>query len=239
MPGRRATEACRSRKWSLFCRQFRKIPPGGRRMSRLLRDVHAAITRCPCPATVTPRSRRQQAAGRMTASDTSAPPWRSSRPASSSSSRTTCTAAGELPDKRMRSSIGTGVGPSNSTMRARSPPPGSTAGRGGASGSATAASTGSPRIGRTTVITSAASVTRVAPCLSKSLVPSARGSSGEPGTANTSRPCSSAKRAVISEPDRLAASTTTMPTASPEMSRLRRGKSRARGSQPSPGSRSD
>ena len=43
MPGRRATEACRSRKWSLFCRQFRKIPPGGRRMSRLRRDVHAAI----------------------------------------------------------------------------------------------------------------------------------------------------------------------------------------------------
>ena len=65
MPGRRATEACRSRKWSLFCRQFRKIPPGGRRMSRLRRDVHAAITRCPCPATVTPRSRRQQPAGRM------------------------------------------------------------------------------------------------------------------------------------------------------------------------------
>ena len=40
MPGRRATEACRSRKQSLFCQQFRKIPPGGRRMPRLLRDVH-------------------------------------------------------------------------------------------------------------------------------------------------------------------------------------------------------
>src|SRR5262249_44995033 len=48
----------------------------------------------------------------------------------------------------------------------------------------------------------------------------------------TSRPCSSAKRAVISDPDRLAASTTTTPAHSPEMRRLRRGKSRARGSCP-------
>ena len=63
--------------------------------------------------------------------------------------------------------------------------------------------------------------------------PPQRGSSGEPGTANTSRPCSSAIRAVIREPERRAASTTTTPSASPEISRLRRGKSRARGSQPS------
>src|SRR5262249_43984700 len=40
---------------------------------------------------------------------------------------------------------------------------------------------------------------------------------------------SSAKRAVISEPERLAASTTTMPAHSPEMSRLRRGEKRGRG----------
>ena len=53
----------------------------------------------------------------------------------------------------------------------------------------------------------------------------ARGSSGEPGTANTSRPCSSAKRAVISEPDLAPASTTTTPSARPAMMRLRRGKS--------------
>ena len=64
-------------------------------------------------------------------------------------------------------------------------------------------------------------------------MPSARGSIGEPGTANTSRPCSSAKRAVISEPERCAASTMTTPSDRPEMIRLRRGKSRARGSQPS------
>ena len=38
---------------------------------------------------------------------------------------------------------------------------------------------------------------------------------------------------MISEPERLAASTTTTPSDSPETSRLRRGKSRARGSQPS------
>ena len=62
-------------------------------------------------------------------------------------------------------------------------------------------------------------------------MPSARGSSGEPGTAKTSRPCSPASRAVISEPERRAASTMTTPTESPEISRLRRGKSRARGSQ--------
>ncbi len=88
-----------------------------------------------------------------------------------------------------------------------------------------------PRIGSSTLMTSAASVTSVAPCLSRPLVPSARGSSGEPGTANTSRPCSPASRAVISEPERRAASTMTTPSASPEISRLRRGKSRARGSQ--------
>src|SRR5262249_35034536 len=44
--------------------------------------------------------------------------------------------------------------------------------------------------------------------------------------------CSSAKRAVISEPERLAASTTTMPAHSPEMSRLRRGGGRGRGPGP-------
>ena len=52
---------------------------------------------------------------------------------------------------------------------------------------------------------------RVAPSRMRSFVPSARGSSGEPGTAKTSRPCSRAKRAVMSEPERRAASTTTTP----------------------------
>ena len=40
----------------------------------------------------------------------------------------------------------------------------------------------------------------------------------------TSRPCSPASRAVISEPERDAASTTSTPRASPDISRLRRGK---------------
>jgi hypothetical protein len=46
----------------------------------------------------------------------------------------------------------------------------------------------------------------------------------EPGMANTSRPCSAARRAVISEPLRTAASTTSVPSAKPLMMRLRRGK---------------
>ena len=58
---------------------------------------------------------------------------------------------------------------------------------------------------------SAADVAIVAPPLSSLFVPSARGSSGWPGTANTSRPCSAAIRAVISDPDRVAASTITTP----------------------------
>ena len=64
----------------------------------------------------------------------------------------------------------------------------------------------------------------VAPSRSSRLQPCARESSGEPGTAKISRPCSNASRAVISDPDRAEASTTTVPNAMPEMSRLRRGK---------------
>ena len=52
---------------------------------------------------------------------------------------------------------------------------------------------------------------------------------GEDLAALFAAPC----RAVISEPERRAASTTTTPSDRPEISRLRRGKSRARGSQPS------
>ena len=55
--------------------------------------------------------------------------------------------------------------------------------------------------------------------------PSARGSSGDPGTANTSRPCSVANRAVMSEPERRAASTTSdAERHAPRRCRLRRGK---------------
>jgi hypothetical protein len=53
------------------------------------------------------------------------------------------------------------------------------------------------------------------------LQPCARGSSGLPGTAITSRPISAASRAVIKEPDLGAASTTTVPRLTPAMIRLR------------------
>ena len=93
---------------------------------------------------------------------------------------------------------------------------------------------GAPRSsGPSCASTSSAVSVKVAPRRRRSLAPRQRGSSGEPGTAKTSRPCSSAKRAVISEPERAAASTTTTPSAIPEMIRLRRGKWRACGSLPS------
>jgi len=60
------------------------------------------------------------------------------------------------------------------------------------------------------------------------VVPSARGSSGEPGTAKTSLPCSFARRAVMSEPDRRAASTTKVAWARPATMRLRLGNRAAR-----------
>ena len=47
------------------------------------------------------------------------------------------------------------------------------------------------------------------------------GQRGGPGTAKTSCPCSSASRAVISDPDLRAASTTSTPADKPEMIRLR------------------
>ncbi len=51
--------------------------------------------------------------------------------------------------------------------------------------------------------------------------------------ANTSRPCSAARRAVISEPEASAASTTSVPCDRPEMMRLRLGKLAASGGVPS------
>jgi hypothetical protein len=64
------------------------------------------------------------------------------------------------------------------------------------------------------------------------LPPEARLSSGWPGTAMTSRPWSSAARAVMSDPDRAAASTTITACARPETMRLRRGKWRPCGCNP-------
>ena len=55
-------------------------------------------------------------------------------------------------------------------------------------------------------------------------MPSAPGWEGWPGTAITSRPSSSAARAVERAPLRAPASTTTVARAQPAMTRLRRGK---------------
>ena len=79
---------------------------------------------------------------------------------------------------------------------------------------------------------SVASRTSAAPWRISARQPAASGFSGEPGTANTSRPCARACRAVISEPLPAAASTTTTPRARPEMMRLRCGKCAARGGVP-------
>ena len=50
--------------------------------------------------------------------------------------------------------------------------------------------------------------------------------------ANTSRPASAARRAVISAPERIAASTTRVPSASPATMRLRAGNCQARATVP-------
>jgi hypothetical protein len=83
-------------------------------------------------------------------------------------------------------------------------------------------SRGRPKIGARVLRMSRALVTRHAPCFKRLLAPAERGSSGLPGTAKTSRPCSPANRAVIREPERSAASTTTTPSEIPEIRRLRR-----------------
>ena len=81
-------------------------------------------------------------------------------------------------------------------------------------------------------IMSAALSVRTAPWRIRSLVPLHRGSRGDPGTANTSRPCSRASRDVINEPDLSAASTTSTPCERPEIRRFRAGKCRAVGRVP-------
>ena len=166
-------------------------------------------------------------------------PCRSMRPARSSSSRAICTASDGRPVARSISSTSTGAGPERlddalerARRDARRRHRRRRCGRlrcrriGGRVARQARASAQSARSRRS------APVTSVAPVLIRRLVPSARGSSGWPGTANTSRPCSAARRAVISVPERRAASTMTTPSEMPEMIRLRRGKSWARGSKP-------
>ena len=80
--------------------------------------------------------------------------------------------------------------------------------------------------------TSCADSTSLAPCRIRAWHPRDWGAWMEPGMANTSRPCSTASRAVINEPDANAASTTSVPCDSPAMMRLRLGKLAARGGVP-------
>ena len=77
---------------------------------------------------------------------------------------------------------------------------------------------------RSSSSTSCAVSTSFAPSRISLWQPFANGEWIEPGIANTSRPCSPAQRAVISEPDDSVASTTSTPRARPLISRLRRGK---------------
>ena len=73
-------------------------------------------------------------------------------------------------------------------------------------------------------ITCVTSSTSVAPSRISAWQPRINGFNNDPGIAMASRPCSSAWRAVIRDPLRRPASTTTTPTDSPLIRRLRRGK---------------
>ena len=81
---------------------------------------------------------------------------------------------------------------------------------------------------------SSAVSTILAPSLSRLCEPRLRPDSTLPGTAMTSRPCSGAQRAVISDPLFSDASTTTTASDSPLMIRLRSGKCSGSGGAPGP-----
>ena len=93
-------------------------------LRRWRRERISAFSPSPDDASVTCASSwRRPTVRRLSAppiSETRWPPWRSSRPARSSSISTRWTTAGRSPVKRMISSIATGVGPSAATILARS-----------------------------------------------------------------------------------------------------------------------
>ena len=135
---------------------------------------------------------------------------RCGRPAPARSGRSAGRGRGR-PVARASSSMSTGAGPRAASSRARSSAP--TSRHAGCAGPRSVAPGGSlrrcgvaadglaqhRRQGLDDVLRLGDHAWR--PSLSRRLVPSARGSSGWPGTANTSRPCSAAMRAVISVPD--------------------------------------
>ena len=162
-----------------------------------------------------------------------------SRPASSSSSSAACTSGAAASHSRISSSTASGSGP-----RARDHLlDQGVADRGGCSGGGRPCRPRrrrAPDLGRGAGGSARAAAAPGPPGRRRRSRPDARrraaagwcrdgaGPCGLPGTAITSRPYSSARRAVISEPDAGAASTTTTPSASPAITRLRRGKSLAR-----------
>src|SRR3569833_1318772 len=176
------------------------------------------------------RLRWDNLAWRQAVSETRPPAWRWSLPPSSSARRANWAAAAPSPLWRISSSTPTGAVVSSAARSA------------GAAESSAKSNTeveasrklerGLPAKPATSSITSAADCTSTAPSRISWLHPWLRASSGEPGTAITSRPASPASRAVISEPDLGAASTTTVPAAIPAMLRLRVGKWLPRGSVP-------
>ena len=117
------------------------------------------------------------------------------RPVPIPGSRSGPRAAG-APVWRMSSSISTGAGPRaplrSARGRGRLPLPESRSGGGTGAADVPARRNPSPSMGRSTASTSSALSVSVAPSRIRRLAPLARGSSGEPGTAKISRPCSSA-----------------------------------------------
>ena len=88
------------------------------------------------------------------------------------------------------------------------------------------------RAGRATSSTSRTSRTTAAPAASSPFVPLEKREVTGPGTAPTGRPSWAAKSAVVSEPERSVASTTTVAAASPAMIRLRATKHQRYGVKP-------
>ena len=183
-----------------------------------------------------PRRAADLAVGhRPHSSDTSPPPWRSSRPAISSSRSTMRTIAGEDCDSRTRSSMPTGVGPSRrddavALVGLRLGERGGGAGSGSSAGSSMRAGRGSAQHGE--------HVGRFGD-QRRALLEQAVGALGarierrarhrEHLAALLEREPRGDQRAGALAPPRPPRRRAT----SPEISRLRRGKSRPRGSQPS------
>ena len=172
----------------------------------------------PAAARAVGASGRRRPARQARATRWNRPPGRrATRPSSSSSSRRACSSAA-LPagarDQRVERRPGRSRARRAAGRRRRLRRRALRAASAGGRGAAGAAPRARP----------ARDSTSLAPCLISAWQPRDCGEWIEPGIANTSRPASAASRAVISEPDCSAASTTSVPRARPAMMRLRCGK---------------